>query len=89
MIACLQVACTQWKKIFMVLLGKANVRSYTDIPAMIAHYRSGVPTLDHRTYTVRCTRKSRYLCNNTAIGNDQGETKYLSETFILLLHILI
>lgn len=49
MIFLLQVACTNWKRIFMVLTGRSNASDVLSIPANEAHSKSVYLTL--RNYT--------------------------------------
>lgn len=46
-----KVACTNWKRVFMILTGAANTTNVLSIPANLAHSRNIFLTLSNFTYT--------------------------------------
>lgn len=45
-----KVACTNWKRVFMVLLGSAGQRNASSIPAEVVHNQSAFPKLSDYTF---------------------------------------
>lgn len=46
-----QVACTNWKRIFMILNGMANSTDPLKIPANLAHHKDSIPRLSNFSLT--------------------------------------
>ena len=47
-----QIACTEWKRIMMVLTGTSKQRDPTKIPHAKAHFGSGLHSLAYKKYSV-------------------------------------
>ncbi|XKL59658.1 hypothetical protein PGB90_000674 [Kerria lacca] len=54
-----KVACTNWKRVFMILLGSANNENASSIPAEIVHRKSTFPKLSDYS-----TEKTKYFLTN-------------------------